>query len=459
MKTSLSTAALALACASCMHYEPAPLDPAAEHDALAARGPTRERPGSAGAPPAELFPIAAKVAVDDGLTHAEANALALFYSPTLVTARGELRLKGAELLRSGLLPNPELFLGPRLATKGGALIFPASLSVALPLDGRLGADKARAAAELDAARFQLLNREAEVLVSVRQRFVRIAGLSARKEILAAMSRASEAALSRTLELLRAGEADQVALGLASLHRDEAGRDLRDTETELARSHVGLLTFIGLLPDPRIQVETNEALLAPVAVPAEVDRTRILGHARLRALEASYKAREHGLEGEVARQYPSLNIGPDFESDDGQGSVGFGLSLSLPIFDSNAGGIAVATEHRAMGRTTWRAALVDLAARESVARMNLHAAEALLDVLRTRTLPAASAAEEALDARLRIGQTTLIEVLATQGAIARARLRDVELTQEIAARSLEALWYSGLLLAPPADNDSDGGDER
>ena len=92
-------------------------------------------------------------------------------------------------------------------------------------------------------------------------------------------------------------------------------------------------------------------------------------------------------------------------------------------------------------------------------MNLHAAEALLDVLRTRTLPAASAAEEALDARLRIGQTTLIEVLATQGAIARARLRDVELTQEIASRSLEALWYSGLLLAPPADNDSDGGDER
>ena len=113
----------------------------------------------------------------------------------------------------------------------------------------------------------------------------------------------------------------------------------------------------------------------------------------------------------------------------------------------------------MGRAVWRAALVDLAARESLARMNLHAANALLDVLRTRTLPAAESAEKALEARLRIGQTTLVEVLAPRGAIARARLRDVELTQEIAIRSLEALWYSGLLLAPPGDSGSDGRKER
>jgi CRISPR system Cascade subunit CasA len=459
LKTNLLAAALAVACASCAHYEPEPLDPVAEHDALAARGPTREQPETAGALPSELFPIAAEVAVDDGLTQAEANALALFHSPSLVAARGELRLKGAELLRSGLLPNPELFLGPRLATEGSALIFPGSLSVEIPLAGHLDAEKGRAAAELEAARFQLLNREAEVLVSVRRRFVRIAGLTARREILTAMAHTSEAALSRTVDLVRAGEADRVALGLASLHRDEAGRDLRDTEIALARSQIELLTFIGLLPNSSIEVHASRELLAPVAVPQAGDRSPMLGHARLRALEASYKAREHGLEGEVARQYPSLRVGPDFESDDGQASIGLGLSISLPIFDSNAGGIAVATEHRAMRRAAWRAALVDLAARESLARMNLHAASALLDVLRARTLPAAESAERALEARLRIGQTTLVEVLATRGAIARARLRDVELTQEIAIRSLEALWYSGLLLAPPGDSGSDGRKER
>ncbi|MAG58951.1 MAG: hypothetical protein CMJ83_21905 [Planctomycetes bacterium] len=459
MKTNLLATALVLACASCTHYEPEPLDPVAEHGALATRGATRERPETVSSLPADLFPIAAEVDIDDGVTLAEANALALFYSPRLVAARGDLKLKGAELLRAGLLPNPELFLGPRLATEGGGLIFPASLSIEIPLDGRLDAEKGRAAAELEAARLLLLDREAEVLVSVRQRLVRIAGLRSRREILEALARASEQALTRTQELVRIREADQVALGLASLHRDEAGRDLRDTETALARSHVELLTFIGLLPDSRVRVEANEDLLTPVAVPETGDPSRMLEHTRLRALEASYKARERGVEGAIARQYPSLKIGPEFESDDGQASVGLGLSISLPIFDSNAGGIAVATERRARGREAWRAALVDLAARESLARMNLQAARSLLDVLRTRTLPAAESAEQALEARLRIGQTTLVEVLATRGAIARARLRDVELTQEVATRSLEALWYAGLLLAPPKPDHRDGGEER
>jgi len=409
--------------------------------------------------PAELFPVSAVIALDDGLSLAEANALALFYAPTLVTARGDLELKGAELLRAGLLSNPELFLGPRLATSGGALIFPASLSLRIPLDDRRGAEKARAASEIEAARLLLLSKEAEVLISVRQRFTRIAGLQASMRIRADLARASAEAFRGIEGLFRAGRADQVALGLASLDRDEAARDLRDAEAAVERSRIALLTFIGLLPDPALKIAADEALLVPVPVPDVQDHQRMLGHPHLRALEASYRAREFGLKSEVARQYPALSIGPDFESDDGDASIGVGLSISLPIFDSNSGAIAVAKVQRTIGRDAWRAALVDLASREALARMNLRSAAAHLEALTTRTLPAAAMAEKALAARLGIGQVTLVEALATRGAIARARLRRLELRQEVATRSLEALWYAGLLLAPPADTDPEEEGEK
>lgn len=449
--------ALLIACTGCEHPESEPLDPVAELGLMAARSRRAEVVTASSNLPAELFPLAGRVDPGNGLTLAEADTVALLYAPALAAARRDLRLRSVELLRAGLLPNPELFLGPRLTTRDGGLVLPASLGFGLPLGGRLEAEEQRAAAEIEAARSRLLDSEARTLVAVRRHFIALAALARRRAILQEVVEAGEDALARIGQLVEAGEADRVALGLAVLDRDQALRDLRAAEARSREVQVELLSGIGLLPGSGVAIDPAPQLLEPLPLPAR-DSSLLLHHPHLKALEARYRAAEHGLEIEVARQYPELNIGPEFESDEGLTSFGLGLSVTLPLFDRNTGGIAVARERRAAGREAWRAALLELARREARARARHDEARSLLERIRERTIPAADAAEEALRARRLSGQSSLVETLAARNAIARARLREVELMREAALRSLEVLWYSGRLFPAMAGADRTG-DER
>ena len=440
---------------ACARFEPSPLEPIAEYDVIAARATTTS------IPPAprhlrldDLFPVADRVVPTDGLTLAETNALALFHAPALVAARRDLRLQGAELLRAGLLSNPELFLGPRIA-EGGALIFPASLDFEIPLGGRRRAEENRAEAEIDAARHTLLDREAQTLVVVRRQFVALQALRRRREILRDVLHENELGRVAIEELRRAGEADQVAVGLATLERAEASENLREAEAALTGAHLTLLATIGLLPTTTIDFVATPNMLGAVVSPPTTDHDTLLRHSRLRALQARYRAAEHGIEIEIARQYPSIRLGPDFEDDDGAPSLGLGLSVTLPIFDRNVGGIAVAEERRAAGREAWRAELLDLARREAAARAAHDRARSRLAELRREALPAATATERSLEVRRSSGHSSLIETLTARRAIAHARLREVDAMRDVALRGLEVWWYSGRLFAERGVMKSDG----
>ena len=110
-------------CPACAGYQADPLVPAAELRKLILRGETavsREPPPSLVG--STWFPITEDIDLGDGLTLQEANALSLFYAPALVAARTRHRVAAAQLLSAGLLPNPELFIAPRLSTSDSQLV-------------------------------------------------------------------------------------------------------------------------------------------------------------------------------------------------------------------------------------------------------------------------------------------------------------------------------------------------
>lgn len=441
-----------LTCAACVQFQSQPLDPVVEYDAVVARGrsPVAE-PSETMLAPTAAFPLSESVSAADGLDLSEVNALALFHAPTLVAARSRLRLRGAELLRAGLLSNPGLFFGPRIATDGSGDIFPASLSMEIPLGGRLEAEEHRAAAEIEAARCLLLESEARALVTVKRSFIELEALSRREKLLERLVRDAESVRERTRRLVEGGEEDGVALALSILERDELLRELRTARVESNEGRFRLASATGLLPSGDLEF-TTAAVLLQLSEPPPLDRDRLLAHPILKSLEAAYAAAEHGLEVEIARQYPTLSIGPEFESAAGSPSLGVGLSITLPIFDRNEGGIAVAEEQRAAGREAWHAALVEIAEREGRARARFEEARSALAELRATTIPAADEADRALEARLRAGQSSLVEVLAVRRSIARARLREVELLREAATTALDVLWYSGRLFGEGASEE-------
>jgi outer membrane protein TolC len=85
--------------------------------------------------------------------------------------------------------------------------------------------------------------------------------------------------------------------------------------------------------------------APVAIDTAAVRSgmekRLARRPDLRALQAGYHSQEEKFRGAVLAQFPALNVGITRARDtSGLYTLGFGLSLSLPVFNANRGNIAI-----------------------------------------------------------------------------------------------------------------------
>jgi len=451
---------LAILLAGCASYEPRPLDPELEFEALLSRGGA-EPPLEVQAPgPAEWFPLEPVVVLEDGLSLGEANALALFYAPRIQDARAALRVAGAQLLSAGLLSNPELFAGPRFSTLDGSLTLPASLSWKLPLYGEPAAEKELATAGLEARRQTVLEIELEVLAWVREQFVRFAYLARRQAVLNGLEQSSERVLGWVEDLRRAGGVDPATLFLARLERDEARARAAGLRAEEATERRQLLERIGLPPEAASSIEHSPDPARLPEIPAP-DRDRLLAHPRLRAAWSRYQTAERALRLQVSRQYPDVRLGPEAEITPLETTLGFGLGLELPLFDRNQGGIAEAEERRLEAAAHCRATLLALIHAEAQARADWRSAEDLLAGYRTGALTNAQEAARALDLRLSAGEANVLEVLAAQQAVARSRLRELELSEDETLARLRAATAGGFVLSTSAPPEAPGppGEER
>lgn len=450
VRTSL-VAGLTLLC-GCASYSPQPIDPFNEIRQLEQR--TAQLQELDVSPPGnqQWLPLKARVDFTDGLDLPEANALALFYSPKIRAARSAQRVSGAQLLRAGLLSNPELFLGPRISTKSSDLIFPAGLSWELPLWGRLGAEKDLAERQLSAAQIRVAAAELSVLSEVRTVFIRISGLNQALEALEAQLAGSERILQWVAALGQAGEVDAVTVYLATLEQDETRAALATMRLHLESKTRKLQEILGILPTGKLSLvlEPDPASLPDLPSPS---RVRLLLHPEIRIAVHDYESAEAALKLEIARQYPAIRIGPEFENDNGAASVGAGVGIDLPLFDRNRGGIAEARQRREAARQRLDDSLLRLSHAAAQARAEWKANERILSDYRGGALKNSEAARKSLNLRLQAGQSNVLEVLAGLRALTGARVRELELERESAIARLQAAVAGGAVLNDPTPGNS------
>jgi outer membrane protein TolC len=439
-------AVAALALPACVSYEADPLEPGDVLRALSERAEQELHLDSAGPWRAEWFPLEAEVRIEDGLSLGEANALALFFSPALRTARSEARIAGAQVLQAGVLQNPELFLGPRISTENSQVIFPVSLSWQLPLWGTQAAQRGVAEARFSAESLQVIELELETLGQVRAGFLRLARLRREEAVLDAVATANGQIVEWVERLRAAGEVDSLSIFLARTERDEASAALENLRNQAARTRSELLELLGLLPDAPVDLAVETS--GPVPDLPDRDRDALLRLPELRAAEATYAAAEASLRLEISEQYPTIRFGPEFESDRGDPMFGLGLGVTLPIFDRNRGNIAAAEESRQRARESYERALLGAAHREARARNDLQAIERALEIYRQGALRDAEAASRALEARFRVVRPDVIEALAAQRALAGARARMLQLEEQVQVARLRAAHAGGLALREP-----------
>lgn len=281
----------------------------------------------------------------DGLDMTEVAMLAVTNNPQLKLARDEAGIASAQSFAAGLLPDPQLSLTrdfPINGTDSNTSAFSLGLSYDVNTLIVHSAAKNSAQAALRQTDLNLLWQEWQMVGQARLLFARSLG---QQQLLAVLQKEHALLFSRY-------QHTQQALAQGNLTLDAANADLAALQTldttinDLSRQISGnqhdLNALLGLAPGTQIQL-VGDAQLPPIDAAGLKSDMENIGKRRpdLLALQAGYESQEQKFRQAILGQFPALNIGLTRARDtSGLYTQGFGISLSLPIFNRNRGNIAI-----------------------------------------------------------------------------------------------------------------------
>lgn len=282
---------------------------------------------------------------DDGLDMDEVAMLAVANNPQLRQLRDELGIAHAQSFAAGLLPDPQLGVTSDHPTNGVASNTNAfNLSLSYDVNALLLRSSRKGAATADEQRInlELLWQEWQVVSQSRLLFTR---LTAQQALMAQLQSARSLLANRyqrSQQALLAGNVtvDFASADLAALQNTE--RQINELERSLLQNRASLKNLLGLAVNAPLPLvgEPRVATIDADGVRAGLEQ-RLNQRPDLRALQAGYRSQEEKFRGAVLAQFPALNVGVTRARDtSGLYTMGFGLSLSLPVFNRNRGNIAI-----------------------------------------------------------------------------------------------------------------------
>jgi cobalt-zinc-cadmium efflux system outer membrane protein len=373
--------------------------------------------------PAWAEPAAPHAESTDPLTLRDALALAIAGSPELRAASRTVRVHDALTIQAAVLPNPELRgevenVGGSGAREG----FEDTESTVrvlqrIELGGKRGARRRVAEIDRDLAAWGYEVARRDVVASTTKAFVTVLAAQERRalaaelerlarETVAAVERSVAAGAAVPVEALRA----RVTLGRTEVEGAKVARELGAARTQLAaRWGATQVAFPRVRGDlARLDPLPSEAVLAG----ALADGPDLARWTTERA------ARRAALALERARRIPDVTVGAGARhfSDNGDNALVVELSLPLPIFDRNRGGVVAAREQLAKGRDEADMARVDARVALSEAYERLAAAHDEASSLAARVLPDARRSASGTMAAFRQGLLRPVDALEAQRAL-------------------------------------------
>lgn len=342
----LSVLTIALWLAGCATYQARPVDP------IATQGAFEQR--SLADPGLRQFLLANGVALPGGDLVWDLSTLvgiALYEHPDLDVARAQWRVAEAAVRTAGQRPVPgvQVPLGNNASASDGLSPWLFGIAFEIPIEtaGKRGHRIAQAQAWSRAARLRLAGVGWQVRSRVRERLLaEYAATQTQAMVLQQVVDYTEmlAMLDKRVALGEAAQPDaalvRVDLAQARVALAEAQRQQQDARMQLA---VALGLPANALDGVRLVYDALQQ--QPDVPPPAARRAALQRRADLLAALAEYAASQAALQGEIAKQYPDIQLGPGYTWD--QGDDKFTLVLSLPVlgFLSQRGPIAEAQARR------------------------------------------------------------------------------------------------------------------
>ena len=463
-----AAAAMSVA-AGCATYEPAPVSLSAHQveflertpeSALVARvdaageaggdAPSSASPGAIGtdgtAAPATTEPAA--LDASDGLTLEESELVALVFNAELRRAREQAGVARAGAENAGLWDDPRIALQFTriLESVSDPNELFGSFSMTLPISGRLEIEKKRLGRAHAAALARVAQMEWTVRMDVRRDWARLAALTAQRDAMREFALLLDGVVEVVDAMARDGEIAAIEARLFALERLSASVELHRLDAMCRESELAILHLLGLPP------RTAAALLAGSPAPpvGEGDATdgamerRVLRGPALLVAMAEYEVAESTLEEQVRTQYPDLQIGPGYGTQNTDRQVLVGISVPIPILNGNRRGIAESHAAREVARASVELALESAIAAVALRQAQWSAARRQREILEGQLVPLVELQYAQAREVARLGEVNtlaLMEGLKRRNE-ARMRLIDAVRDEAIAAIDVEEI------LGPP-----------
>jgi cobalt-zinc-cadmium efflux system outer membrane protein len=421
------TCILLLAAGACVRYHARPISAPLSADAFESR--------RLDAPDLAAF-VASTMGLDTWPPPAwDLHALtmaAVYYHPDLDIARAQWAAAEAGRRTAGERPNPtgSILMGYNATT-------PASEAAPWIPEAHLS----------DAARLNIISAAWAVRSRLRVSYLELYAAERSSAIFRRLLEVEEAGLRILEAQLAIGEVSPAVVTQARIERDQTRLSQLEAAARLARARAALASALGL-PGPALEGIgfPFDDLSGPLPdVPARDARRQALLHrADVLAALSEYAARDASLRLELARQYPDIDLSPDYQLDQTDSKWTLGLSLILPLLNRNRGPIAEAEARRTESAARFEALQAGV----------IGEIEAAVDALKTaadkdRTAAGMQASlerrEAVAKAQFEAGEISRLELLGVEMELARAALARLEAMAQArrAAGDLEDAMQSPL----------------
>lgn len=449
----LLCAALIIALAipvGCKNYEAQPLNLDATRSAWLARSPDDQSvrafadalAAREGSLPAVFDPM-------DGLTLAEGEPVALVFNRELRVERLRANVTLATAENAGLWEDPTIgvdALGVANGTPTQWVVAP-TISLTIPISGRLEAEKLRAGAAYHAALQRLVALEWATRSSLREHWIEWSAQSSRAQVLCDLAEQLRAVADLAQRQEQAGVMSRIDARLFRVELAGAEADLIAARARARELQYRLRDLLGISPNAPVTFVESVTFVPHAGTAAWSLEAIESGNPELAAVREEYEVAEHTLRTEIRKQYPDVTIGPGIGSDSGNDLVMLGVEMPVPAWNRNRQGVAEATAQRDVARGRFESTYEHLASTLAIAQTRYDAGREVRESVEMRVLPLADEQDAEVRRVAKIGHVDPLLLLRAIQSQADAKMR---LLDARAAESTGAIQLDELVGPPTAD---------
>lgn len=431
MKRVACLGAAALALCGCVTYKPAPRSAAAIADEYAARMLSSQ------IALAEMRLLAPQ-AQWDGQTWDRLSlfAFAMAKNPVIAEARSKAT-SAARALKASRVPLPAtLTLTGEYANDPSTTshwLYGATLDVPVDVGGARTQRVGAAVYAALAARYDYMDAVWAVRLALRKALAERIVAAREVEITKALTdvRALQGAAAE-----RRAQAGETSLTESARVRADGAADTRraiDAAARLAAAESALANALGVSPAAIKGVPISwEKFDAPVMASSSVAQKNfaLLARSDILRAAAAYDEAEANLRGEVARQFPAVQVGPGYTWERGLVKIPLSLGLVLPPIDLNRAAIKAAEARRAAAGAHLEAVVASALSALETASAEQAAAQAALAKIRDVELPSARRIGDQADRDFKAGEIDRAEWGAAKAGALQAELAALDALRRV-----------------------------